>query len=147
MTKVAIGVAGLAYLGILILARSEPEVRVRACGHRHPTPGIHSTLNIAGHPRGVMALVEVCNATSSAIQVNPGGPFLLWEAEPVPPYLGHAGGDVLRLPPGKTLRFDVELTERYGLRPKEYYQCRYAATIGGVETRSEVVGFTLRLTD
>ena len=138
---------GLAAVGALALPRSEPAHWVRACAHRHPRPGLYSTLDVAEHPRGVMALVDVCNATSSAVRINPEDPSLFWEAEPVPPDLGRAGGTRLGLAPGQTLRFSVELTERYGLRPKEYYQCRFAAAMDGVETRSNVVGFRLRLTD
>ena len=92
--------------------------RVGACRHVHRTPAVTASLLVAEHPRGVVAMVEICNATSAAIHVSPrslpGAPFLLWDGEAVPAYLGPSpGGGGPWLAPGETLAFDVELGELY----------------------------------
>jgi hypothetical protein len=116
--------------------------RILPCRHRHSSPGAHASMLVAEHPRGVLALMEVCNSTSSAISVDvrPASPFLHWDAEPTPLYVGSRGsGQRRHLPPGRALRFSLELMEYYALDPREYYQCHYE--------NSEPVGFSPRLTD
>src|SRR5688572_7272376 len=45
-----------------------PQVLV--CGHRHGTSGVTSQLLVAEHPRGITAMVEICNTSAAPIRVS-----------------------------------------------------------------------------
>lgn len=144
--------AGLA-LGTALAFAAPTAWQVGRCRHVHRTSGVTASFLVAEHPRGVTALVEICNATGAPVRVSPrslpgGGPFLDWDGEARPPYRGRtAAGGGPSLAPGETLAFRVELAELYGLRRKEFYQCRYVAETDAATARSGWVGFYLRLTD
>jgi hypothetical protein len=144
--------------GILLcaaLAVAEPPAwRIDSCRHVHRTSGVAASLLVAEHPRGVTAVVQVCNATSAPVRVSRrrlpgGGPLLDWDGEARPAYQGgaEAGGEGPSLAPGETLAFDVELTDLYALRDGEFYQAAYATETSAGLARTGVEGFYLRLTD
>ena len=138
-----------AVLCALPIVRTNDPRRVAPCPHRHPGGGVVATLQIAEHPRGAVAIVELCNATSRPIRVTESS--FVWEESAVPEELGGARLDGAELGPGIRLSFEFELTQRFRLDPAEYYQFHYAGRFradgssGAVE--SNEAGFTLRLTD
>ena len=144
-------IPALALCGLATWSEPEPW-RTGACRHVHRAAGVTASLLVAEHPRGVVAMVEICNATPAAIHVSPrslpGAPFLLWDGEAVPTYLGSApGGEGPSLAPGKKLAFDVDLGELYDLLDGMFYQCAYAVETSAGTSRSDYAGFYLRLTD